>query len=195
MVVPEGDLSTGDMREALTVLLGDQAKAKAQLHEVWMAPTRGQTDRAFDQFVQIYRAKHPKATDKLFADRDALLAFYDFPTEHWPHLRTTNPIESTFVTVPHRTTRTKNCVSRSTFLGLAFKLVQEAEKSWRQIRGAEHIAELMDGVVFKDGEPIVVLDPTRTRLEIAATTVAADLEGFAGSGRYQNAGQALKFAA
>lgn len=120
---------------------------------------------------------------------------YDFPADHWQHLRTTNPIESTFVTVRHRTTRTKNCVSRSTFLGLAFKLVQEAEKSWRRIRAAEHIAELMDGVVFKDGEPIVVRDPTRTGLEITATTVAAGREGFADSGRYQNAGQALKFAA
>lgn len=71
----------------------------------------------------------------------------------WQHLRTTNPIESTFATVRHRTTRTKNCVTRSTFLGLAFKLVREAEKSWRRIRGAEHIAELINGVVFKDGEP------------------------------------------
>lgn len=83
-----------------------------------------------------------------------VLAFFDFPAEHWIHLRTTNPIESTFVTVRHRTTRTKNCVSRSTLLGLAFKLVQEAEKSWRRIRGHERIAELMGGVVFKDGEPV-----------------------------------------
>ena len=103
----------------------------------------------------LFHVKYPKATDKLLADRDALLAFYDFPADHWQHLHTTNPIESTFATVRHRTTRTKNCVSRSTFLGLAFKLVQEAEKSWRRIRGAEHIAELMDGVVFKDGERLV----------------------------------------
>lgn len=131
-----------------------QAKAKAQLHEIWMAPTRCAAIDAFNRFVQTYRAKYPKATDKLIADRDALLAFYDFPAEHWIHLRTTNPIESAFATVRHRTTRTKNCVSRSTFLGLAFKLVQEAEKSWRRIRGHERIAELMDGVVFKDGEPV-----------------------------------------
>ncbi len=131
-----------------------QNKAKAQLHEIWMAPTRATAVAAFDQFVKTYQAKYPKAADKLLADRDALLAFYDFPAEHWQHLRTTNPIESTFATVRHRTTRTKNCVSRATFLGLAFKLVQEAEKSWRRIRGSEHIAELMDGVVFKDGEPI-----------------------------------------
>jgi len=130
------------------------AKAKAQLHEIWMAPTRAEAIAAFDRFVKTYRAKYPKAVDKLVSDRDALLAFYDFPAEHWMHLRTTNPVESTFATVRHRTTRTKNCVSRSTFLGLAFKLVQEAEKSWRRIRGSERIAELMDGVVFKDGEPV-----------------------------------------
>jgi transposase-like protein len=130
------------------------AKAKAQLHEIWMAPTRAEATAAFERFVKTYQAKYPKAVDKLVRDRDALLAFYDFPAEHWVHLRTTNPIESTFATVRHRTTRTKNCVSRSTFLGLAFKLVQEAEKSWRRIRGHERIAELMEGVVFKDGEPM-----------------------------------------
>ncbi len=131
-----------------------QAKAKAQLHEIWMAPTRAAAVSAFERFVESYQAKYPKAADKLVRDRDALLAFYDFPAEHWIHLRTTNPIESTFATVRHRTTRTKNCVSRSSFLGLAFKLVQEAEKSWRRIRGVERIAELMGGVVFKDGEPV-----------------------------------------
>lgn len=131
-----------------------QAKAKAQLHEIWMAPARAEAVIAFERFVQTYQAKYPKAADKLVTDRDALLAFYDFPAEHWIHLRTTNPIESTFATVRHRTTRTKNCVSRSTFLGLAFKLVQEAEKSWRRIRGYERIAELMGGVLFKDGEPV-----------------------------------------
>lgn len=131
-----------------------QSKAKAQLHEIWMAPTRAAAVTAFNQFVKTYQAKYPKAADKLLADRDALLAFYDFPADHWQHLRTTNPIESTFATVRHRTTRTKNCVSRSTFLGLAFKLVQQAEKSWRRIRGAEHIAQLIYGVVFKDGEPV-----------------------------------------
>jgi transposase-like protein len=128
-----------------------QAKAKAQLHEIWMAPTRAEAIAAFDRFVKTYQAKYPKAADKLVSDRDALLAFYDSPAEHWMHLRTTNPVESTFATVRHRTTRTKNCVSRSTFLGLAFKLIQEAEKTWRRIRGFERIAELMDGVVFKGG--------------------------------------------
>ena len=79
------------------------------------------------------------------------MAFYDFPAEHWQHLRTTNPIESTFATVRHRTTRTRNCVSRPTFLGLAFKLIEEAEKTWRRIRGADKIEALLTGVLFKDG--------------------------------------------
>lgn len=142
---------TGNVLNALPKTL--QARAKANLHEIWMAPTRAQAIAAFDHFVKTYGAKYPKAADKLTKDRDALLAFYDFPAEHWQHIRTTNPIESTFATVRHRTTRTRNCVSRSTFLGLAFKLVQEAEKSWRRIRGVERIDELLAGIVFKDGVP------------------------------------------
>jgi len=142
---------TGNVLNALPKAL--QARAKADLHEIWMAPTRAQAIAAFDHFLKTYRAKYPKAADKLVKDRDALLAFYDFPAEHWIHLRTTNPIESTFATVRHRTTRTKNCVSRSTFLGLAFKLIQEAQKSWRRIRGVERIDEILAGIVFKDGVP------------------------------------------
>ena len=142
---------TGNVLNALPKAL--QARAKADLHEIWMAPTRAQAIAAFDHFVKTYGAKYPKAADKLTKDRDVLLAFYDFPAEHWQHIRTTNPIESTFATVRHRTTRTRNCVSRSTFLGLAFKLVQEAEKSWRRIRGVERIDELLTGIVFKDGVP------------------------------------------
>ncbi len=142
---------TGNVLNALPKSL--QARAKADLHEIWMAPTRAQAIVAFDHFLKTYGAKYPKATDKLAKDREALLAFYDFPAEHWIHLRTTNPIESAFATVRHRTTQTKNCVTRSTFLGLAFKLVQEAEKSWRRIRGVERIAELLSGTVFKDGVP------------------------------------------
>ena len=93
-----------------------------------------------------------------------MLAFYEFPAEHWMHLRTTNPIESTFATVRQRTTRTKNCVSRATFLGLAFKLVQQAQKRWRRIRGVERIAELLAGMVFKDGVPVPDDPPERQRM-------------------------------
>jgi transposase-like protein len=141
-----------------------QGKAKAALHEIWMAPTRAQAIKAFDAFLKNYQAKYPKATDKLVKDREALLAFYEFPAEHWMHLRTTNPIESTFATVRQRTTRTKNCVSRATFLGLAFKLVQQAQKRWRRIRGVERIAELLAGMVFKDGVPVPDDPPERQRM-------------------------------
>ena len=95
-----------------------------------------------------------------------MLAFYDFPVEHWIHLRTTNAVESTFATVRHRTTRSRNCLSRSTFLGLAFKLVQQAEKRWRRIRGVERIADLLNGMLFKDGIP--VLDDPSQQQKMAA---------------------------
>jgi transposase-like protein len=131
-----------------------QAKAKADLQEIWMAPTLSVAEVAFKRFVTSYGAKYPQAADKLTKDEDALLAFYDFPAEHWIHLRTTNPIESTFATVRHRSSRTRNCVSRDTFLGLAFKLIEEAEKSWRKINGADKIPALMQGAVFKNGEAV-----------------------------------------
>ncbi len=129
-------------------------RAKADLHGIWMAATRAEALTAFERFVMQYQSKYPKAVEKLTKDRDSLLAFYDFPAEHWQHLRTTNPIESTFATVRHRTTRTRNCVSRSTFLGLAFKLMEEAEKSWRKIRGFDRIELLLKGIPFKDGIPV-----------------------------------------
>jgi len=134
-----------------TLPASQQARAKAGLQAIWMAATRAEAHKAFEQFVATYQAKYPKAVEKLTKDRDSLLAFYDFPAEHWQHLRTTNPIESTFATVRHRTTRTRNCVSRPTFLGLAFKLIEEAEKAWRRIRGADKIEALLTGVPFKDG--------------------------------------------
>ena len=142
------------------------ARARQALQEIWMAATRAEANAAFDRFIERYMPKYPKAAGKLTKDRDALLAFYDFPAEHWAHLRTTNPIESTFATVRHRTTRTRNCVSRATFLGLAFKLIEEAEKSWRRIRGAERIELLLKGVPFKDG--IAVQDNPPPQQNLAA---------------------------
>ena len=139
----------GNVMNALPA--SQQAKAKAGLQAIWMAATRAEAHKAFGQFIAQYQEKYPKAVEKLTKDRDSLLAFYDFPAEHWQHLRTTNPIESTFATVRHRTTRTRNCVSRPTFLGLVFKLIEEAEKTWRRIRGADKIEPLMNGVPFKDG--------------------------------------------
>jgi len=131
-----------------------QGKAKADLKEIWMAPTLEFAEQAFKRFISRYAAKYPQAVEKLSKDEDALLAFYDFPAEHWIHLRTTNPIESTFATVRLRTTKTRNCVSRDTFLGLAFKLMEEAEKSWHKIYGADKIEKLLQGVVFKNGEAV-----------------------------------------
>lgn len=131
-------------------------KAKAGLHEIWMAETKAQAEKAFDQFVRTYSAKYPKATGILAKDRDTLLCFYDFPAEHWVHIRTTNPIESTFATIRHRTTRTKNCVSRNTLLGLVFQLAQTAEKSWLKLRGFNRLTDVLKGIQFQDG--IAVLD-------------------------------------
>lgn len=128
-----------------------QAKAKADMQEIFMAATRADAIAAFGKFVKAYGAKYPKAVEKLTQDKDRLLAFYDFPAEHWQHIRTTNPIESTFATVRHRTTRSRNCLSRATFLGLAFKLMEEAEKTWIRIRAADKIEPLLAGITFTDG--------------------------------------------
>ena len=141
-----------------------QARAKADLQAIWMAPTREEALSAFTWFVETWRAKYPKAVGKIEKDSDSLLAFYDFPAEHWQHIRTTNPIESTFATVRHRTSRTRNCVSRATFLGLAFKLIEEAEKTWRRIRGADKIELLLKGTPFKDGEPALDDQPVQQKL-------------------------------
>ena len=136
-----------------------QAKAKAALHEIWMAPTREQATKAFEHFVQTYAAKYPKAAQCLIKDRDALLAFYDYPAQHWVHLRTSNPIESTFATIRHRTDRAKGCVTRDTMLAFIYKLGMCAEKRWRRIRGFNHLAKVIAGVRFKDG---VEIQPSTT---------------------------------
>jgi transposase-like protein len=140
------------------------SRAKAALSEIWNAATRAEAIVAFDQFVATYSAKYLKAVEKLTKDRDELLAFYDFPAEHWQHVRTTNPIESTFATVRHRTTRTRNCLSRATFLGMAFKLIESAEKSWRRIRGIDKIEQLLKGIPFKDGTPVIDSAPAQQPL-------------------------------
>ena len=130
-----------------------QPKAKQALHQIWMAETRKDAEKAFDAFLSTYEAKYPKATRCLAKDRDVLLTFYDFPAEHWPHLRTTNPIESTFATVRLRTAKTRGCLSRETMLSMVFKLCQSAEKRWRRLQGYKRIADVVRGVQFKDGEP------------------------------------------
>ena len=130
---------------------GKQSKAKSMLHDVWMAETRQDADKAFDLFVASYEAKYPKAAACMTKDRDALLAFYDFPAEHWMHVRTTNPIESTFATVRLRTKRTKGSGSRAACLAMVFKLTMCAEKTWRALNGSTLLPDVIRGVQFVDG--------------------------------------------
>ena len=128
-----------------------QKKAKSDLQDIWMAEKREDAFAAFDRFLAKYDAKYPKACHCLAKDRDALLAFYDFPAEHWIHLRTTNPIESTFATVRLRHRRTKGNANRQACLAMVFKLVCVAQKKWRRLNGHERIAKLLQGYSFVDG--------------------------------------------
>jgi putative transposase len=130
---------------------GQQPKAKAMLHDIWQAETRAAAEKAFDLFVATYQAKYAKATDCLLKDREELLAFYDFPAEHWVHLRTTNPIESTFATVRLRTSKTKGSGSRSACLTMVFKLMGSASKRWRLLNGSPLLPKVIAGVRFVDG--------------------------------------------
>lgn len=128
-----------------------QARAKAGLHDIWMADTQANAETAFDRFVTNYAAKYPKATECLAKDRAALLAFYAFPAEHWIHIRSSNVIESSFATIRHRTDRTKGCLTRDGMLAMIYKLGQSAERSWRRLRGFEWLAKVVEGVKFRDG--------------------------------------------
>jgi transposase-like protein len=128
-----------------------QLEAKEKLHAIWMAETREDAEKAFDLFLETYRAKYAKATECLAKDRDALLVFYDFPAEHWIHLRTTNPIESVFATVRLRHRRTKGNGSRTACLAMVFKLMQSAEKRWRLLNGSNLLPDVIAGVLFTNG--------------------------------------------
>ena len=128
-----------------------QPEAKDKIHQIWMAPTKVDADKAFDLFVATYEAKYPKAAECLSKDRDVLLTFYDFPAEHWIHLRTTNPIESTFATVRLRHRRTKGNGSRLACLTMVFKLMQSASKRWRILNGSNLLPDVIQGVSFIDG--------------------------------------------
>lgn len=128
-----------------------QPAAKDKLHEIWMSATQADAAKAFDAFIAAYEAKYPKATECLSKDRAELLAFYDFPGEHWQHLRTTNPIESTFATVRLRTSRTKGSGSRKACLTMTFKLCQAVEKTWRKLNGSKLLVDVIQGIQFVDG--------------------------------------------
>jgi putative transposase len=132
-----------------------QPKAKRALQEIWMAETETDALAAFDAFIETWGVKYDKAVECLTKDRDALLSFYDFPAEHWKHLRTTNVIESSFATVRHRTVRSKGCLSNKTALAMIFKLAEAAEKSWRRLNGHNQLPKIILGIKFTDGIEVV----------------------------------------
>lgn len=133
---------------------GLQAKAKADLNDIWMAESRAAAEQAFDNFLLSYELKYPKASECLHKDRAALLTFYDFPALHWQHIRTTNPIESTFATVRLRTSKTRGCVSRGGMLAMVFKLTKVAEQKWYKLKGSEFLVQVIQGIRFKDGTQV-----------------------------------------
>ena len=143
------------MHKSMNVLYclpkSSQPKAKSALHEIWQAETRADAEKAFDLFVKTYEPKFPKAVLCLQKDHQELLAFYDFPALHWQSIRTTNPIESSFATIRHRTKRSKGCLKKQGMLHMMFKLGQCAEQKWRRLRGFDHLAKVITGVCFKDG--------------------------------------------
>lgn len=129
-----------------------QPKVKEALHDIWMAETRDNAYKAFDSTVKRFGDKYPGAMNCLIKDKEQMLAFYDYPAVHWQHIRTSNPIESTFATVRLRTVKTRNAVSRTTILSMVFKLTQSAEKRWQKIRGFNLLTDVIDGVEFINGE-------------------------------------------
>jgi len=128
-----------------------QPKAKGSLHEIWQASTKMDAEKAFDLFIKTYEPKYPKAALNLHKDREELLAFYDFPAEHWQSIRTSNPIESTFATIRHRTKRSKGCLTRDGMLHMMFKLGMCAQERWRRLRGFDYLAKVITGVKFNNG--------------------------------------------
>jgi transposase-like protein len=130
---------------------GQQVSAQSMLHEIWMAATKEEAIKAMGKFAATYQAKYPRAVECLLKDQEELLAFYDFPAEHWQHLRTSNPIESTFSTVRLRTSKTKGAGSRTACLAMAFKLIESAQNHWRKLNGSALLPAVIAGVIFKDG--------------------------------------------
>ena len=135
-----------------------QPKAKQALHNIWQAETRADAEKAFDLFIATYDAKYPKATLCLQKDQEELMAFYNFPAQHWQSIRTSNPIESTFGTIRHRTKRSKGCLSRDGMLHMMFKLGMCAQENWRRLRGFNYLAQVITGVKFKDGIEVKAVD-------------------------------------
>lgn len=131
-----------------------QPKVKSALHDIYEAPSRAKAEKAFDSALTRFGDKYPKAMECLQKDRDELLAFYDFPAVHWIHLRTTNPIESTFATVRLRTKKSRSCGSRETTLAMVFKLMQSAQNRWKRIKGFQLLELVVNNVEFRDGKQV-----------------------------------------
>jgi putative transposase len=127
------------------------AHAKTLMKAIWMAATKAEANKNFEHFVSAYKAKYPKAAENLNKDRVALMTFYDFPAEHWQHIRTSNPVESTFATVRLRSAKTRGCLSQETVLTLVFKLCKNAEKHWNRIRSHQKLTALLEGAKYQDG--------------------------------------------
>ena len=136
-----------------------QPKAKAAIHNIWQAENKVDAEKAFNLFIETYEPKYPKAALCLQKDWIELMAFFDFPAQHWQSIRTSNPIESAFAAIRHCTKRSKGCLSRDGMLHMMFKLGQCAEQNWRKLRGFDYLAKVITGVTFKDG--IETTDPDR----------------------------------
>ena len=134
-------------------------KVKGSLHEIWMAESRAGAEKAFNLALSQYGAKYDGAMECLRKDHDELLSFYDFPAEHWAHIRTSNPIESAFSSIRLRTAKTRNCGSRETTLSMVFKLAQSAEKRWRKLKGYKLLGDVVTGVSFRDGIRELIQSP------------------------------------
>jgi len=145
-----------------------QPRAKTLLHEIIEAPTRADARKALEVFREEFGAKYPKALEKLDRDWKPLSAFYDFPAEHWRHLRTTNPIESSFATVKLRTRVTKGAGSKAAALAMAYKLLIAAQERWRRFNGHELITDVLDGTTYKDGVKVTDDEATTQDEEVAA---------------------------
>jgi putative transposase len=150
-----------------TLPSSQQPQAKTALKDIYLAATKADAEIAFDRFIKTYEVKYPKAVECLSKDREAMLAFYNFPAEHWMHIRTSNPIESTFATVRLRTDKTRGCVSQASILSLVFKLVQSAQKRWLRIQKFNRLAEVIEGVKFTDGIRVDERDRIKQRKDAA----------------------------
>ena len=150
-----------------------QPKAREALHDIWQAETRADAKKAFDLFIETYEDKYPKATHCLEKDRDQLMTFFDFPAKHWRSIRTTNPIESSFATIRHRTSRSKGCLTRDGMLHMIFKLGMCAQGRWRRLHGFRELGKVITGVKFRDGIEVVEEEETEDRSANQPARIAA----------------------